>query len=188
MPRSRRGRLTDALLIPIRSGATSCRVPRGPVSESQFVESTLVHISTSTVLIEARPATVWAVITEAAYVKQWQYGSVLRTDWKVGSLIHFTSEWEGRIFEQWGTVLRFNPPLELRYSLFAPRPDVEDRPENYFTMIYTLEAVGGETLLTITQEDPREEASTEEVGGEENPILTALKQLAESVESITQSR
>jgi len=37
-----------------------------------------------------------------------------------------------------GTVLEFTPYTSLRYSLFAPRPGMEDKPENYFTMSYSL--------------------------------------------------
>jgi uncharacterized protein YndB with AHSA1/START domain len=146
-----------------------------------------VRTSTSKVRIEARPKTVWAALTDSEHVKRWQYGSVLRTSWTVGSPIRFTSEWEGQTFEQWGTVLEFEPPTQLRYSLFAPRPGLEDRPENYFTMTYTLQAEGAVTVLTITQEDPREpptdQPADDEVSeDEENPILDALKKLAESME------
>lgn len=142
-----------------------------------------MQVSSSTVEIEARPETVWAVVTEPEHVKQWQYQSVLDTDWKEGSPVRFTSKWEGKTFEQWGTVLLVDPPSELRYSLFAPRPGLDDRPENYFTMIYKLEANDdGGTVLTLTQEDPREGAGEEQADEEENPVLNALKRLAESVE------
>lgn len=155
-----------------------------------LVESMLMRVSTSKVHIEARPQTVWAVVTDPAYVKQWQYGSVLHTTWTVGSPVRFTSEWKGQTFEQWGTVLAVEPPARLRYSLFAPRPGLEDQPENYFTMIYTLAAVDGGTDLTITQEDPREVgggegSDNEESNDEENPVLAALKRVAESVEATT---
>ncbi|MDQ6840619.1 MAG: SRPBCC domain-containing protein [Actinomycetota bacterium] len=73
-----------------------------------------MHVFTSKAHIEARPGTVWAVVTEPEHVKQWQYGSMLVTDWSVGSPIRFTSEWEGQTFEQWGTVLLVDPPSQLR--------------------------------------------------------------------------
>lgn len=95
--------------------------------------------STSHVQIEAPRETVWAVVTQPGYVKQWQYGSNLDTDWSVGSPIRFRSEWDGQVFEQWGTVLQVDAPHRLQYSLFAPRPGLEDRPENYFITTYTLE-------------------------------------------------
>ena len=50
----------------------------------------------------ARRVVVWAVITESAYVQQWQYGSALSTDWSTGSPIRFTTEWEGDHFRTVG--------------------------------------------------------------------------------------
>jgi len=136
----------------------------------------------STVRIDAPLETVWRVVTEPGYVKQWQYGSTLDTDWTVGSRIRFSSEWEGQRFEQWGTVLTVEEPHRVIYSLFAPRPGLEDRPENYFTMTYELNEDEGGTLLAIVQDDPRPLVADEPDPSPEgdNPILLALKQVAES--------
>ena len=119
-------------------------------------------------------------LTKPEFVKLWQYGSDLQANWDVGSKIKFVTEWEGKIFEQWGTVLAFNPPTELRYSLFAPRPDLEDKPENYFNMTYSLTADDGKTKLEIIQEDNRPNAVQEKEQGEENPVLKMLKEVAET--------
>ncbi|MFB8004052.1 SRPBCC domain-containing protein [Nocardia sp. NPDC056000] len=135
---------------------------------------------TSKVRIEAPREIVWAVLTDPEYVRQWQYGSVLSTDWSIGSPIRFTTEWDGTTFEQWGTVLLVDSPARLRYSLFAPRPELEDKPENYFTMGYALEDDAGATELTITQEDPRETDGVEGDDEGESPVLAALKALAEA--------
>jgi uncharacterized protein YndB with AHSA1/START domain len=122
---------------------------------------------------------VWNTITKPELVKLWQFGSDLQTDWKVGSKIKFVTEWEGNLFEQWGTVLEFTPMSQLRYSLFAPRPDLDDKPENYFEMIYTLSEEEGKIKLKIIQEDKRPNAVQEEIQGEENPILKLLKDISE---------
>jgi len=133
----------------------------------------------SSITINATLQRVWDTLTQAELVKLWQYGSDLQTSWEVGSKIRFVTEWEGKIFEQWGTVLEFTPTSKLRYSLFAPRPDLEDKPENYFEMIYILTADNGQTKLEIIQEDNRPDAVQEDEQGEENPILVMLKQIAE---------
>ena len=133
----------------------------------------------SSITINASLQKVWDIITQPEFVKLWQYGSDLQTNWKVGSKIKFVTEWDGKIFEQWGTVLEFTPTSKLRYSLFAPRPDLEDKPENYFEMIYSLTADHGQTKLEIIQEDSRPNAVKEEEQDEENPILSMLKQIAE---------
>lgn len=129
--------------------------------------------------IAASPERVWQVLTDPTLVAQWQYGSALTTDWSAGSSIRFRSEWQGQVFEQWGTVLEVVPGQKLRYNLFAPRPDLEDKPENYFVMEYLLSEEGEQTLLEIVQLDERPGAKQEPVQGEENPILKMLKDLAE---------
>lgn len=134
----------------------------------------------SVIKINASPPKVWDALTQPALVKRWQYGSDLITDWKEGSSIRFESEWQGKIYEQWGKVLEVKPNHLIKYSLFAPRPDLEDKPENYFTMSYVLTAENGQTKLEIIQEDNRPGAVQEEPQGEENPVLQTLKKIAES--------
>ncbi|MEP7197096.1 MAG: SRPBCC domain-containing protein [Saprospiraceae bacterium] len=134
----------------------------------------------SRITINATAKKVWDSLTKPEYVKLWQFGSYLQTNWEIGSKIKFVTEWEGNTFEQWGTVLEFSPTQKLRYSLFAPRPGLEDRPENYFEMIYSLSSENGQTKLEIVQEDNRPNAIQEDEQGEENPILKMLKELAET--------
>jgi hypothetical protein len=123
---------------------------------------------------------VWAALTEPDIVKKWQYGSDLITDWQVGSSIQFRAEWEGNVFEQWGTVLEVVPNKIIKYSLFAPRPDLEDKPENYFTMSYILTKENRLIKLEIIQEDNRAGAKQAEPQGEENPVLKNLKSIIEN--------
>ena len=133
----------------------------------------------SRLTINASKEKVWLALTNPDKVKAWQFGSDLITDWKVGNEIRFKSEWNGQIFEQWGTVVEFDPYEKLKYTLFAPRPDLEDKPENYFEMEYKLINIKNGTELTITQEDNRPGAKQEPEQGEENPVLKVLKDLIE---------
>jgi uncharacterized protein YndB with AHSA1/START domain len=134
----------------------------------------------STIKINASTQKVWDTITKPELVKLWQYGSDLLTTWEIGSDIKFRTEWEGKVFEQWGKVLEMRPNELVKYSLYAPRPDLEDKPENYFIMTYVLTHQDGQTQLKIIQEDNRPNAAQEEPQGEENPVLKSLKELAEA--------
>jgi uncharacterized protein YndB with AHSA1/START domain len=125
----------------------------------------------STIVLNAPVEKVWNTLTQPELVKKWQYGSDLITDWKIGSEIRFKNEWEGQVFEQWGKVLEVVPTQKIKYSLFFPGPELEDKPENYFIMSYLLSEENQKTKLEIIQEEPQ---------GEENPILQALKNLIES--------
>ena len=134
----------------------------------------------STIVLDVPIEKVWNALTQPDLVKQWQYGSDLITDWIVGNEIRFRNEWEDQVFEQWGTVLEVIPNQKIKYSLFFPRPELEDKPENYFIMSYILSEENQKVKLEILQENNRPGAIQEEPQGEENPVLQGLKTLIES--------
>ncbi|OXB01140.1 ATPase [Flavobacterium oncorhynchi] len=134
----------------------------------------------STTILNASIEEVWNALTKPDLVKQWQYGSELITDWKTGNEIRFRNEWEGQVFEQWGSILEIVPNQKIKYSLFFPRPELEDKPENYYIMSYILFEESNKVKLQIIQEDNRPGAVQEEPQGDENPILQSLKTLVEN--------
>jgi uncharacterized protein YndB with AHSA1/START domain len=136
--------------------------------------------SDSTVTILAPAKKVWLALTSPGLVKHWQYGSDLLTTWEIGTPIIFRNEWNGRVFEQKGKVLEFLPESRLKYSLFFPRPDLQDIPEHRIFMTYELTESEGVTSLLVRQEDPRPSAPVEAPGGDEGPdVLSGLKELVE---------
>ncbi|MDX6181702.1 SRPBCC family protein [Flavobacterium sp. Fl-77] len=135
--------------------------------------------SKSTILINASKDKVWDALTKPEIVKQWQYGSDLITDWEVGSEIRFRNEWDNKVFEQWGKIIAIVPHKLIKYSLFFPRPDLEDKEENYFIMSYILSDDDDRIKLEIVKEDNRTGAVIEKDSGEENPVLKALKEIIE---------
>jgi uncharacterized protein YndB with AHSA1/START domain len=139
-----------------------------------------VKTSESVVKIRAPARKVWLALTVPDLVKQWQYGSDLHTTWEPGTPIIFRNEWNGQTFEQNGTVIEFTPESRLKYSLFFPRPDLQDIPEHHFFMTYELTESDGATSVVFRQEDPRPSPPNESSGGEEGPdVLSNLKELVE---------
>ncbi|MFA6150056.1 MAG: SRPBCC family protein [Chitinophagaceae bacterium] len=134
----------------------------------------------SSILVNASRERLWNVLTQPEFVKQWQYGSELTTSWEEGTPIAFRTVWDGKVMEQWGEILEVHPLELIKYSLFAPRPGLEDKPENYFVMHYIIEKEKGVTKLQIIREDNRPGAVQEAEQGEENPVLKMLKELAEA--------
>ena len=136
--------------------------------------------SDSVVEIVAPASKVWSALTEPGLVKQWQYGSDLLTTWEPGSPIVFRNEWNGQVFEQKGNVIEFTPRSRVKYSLFAPRPDLPDGAEHFFFMTYELNERGDTTTVLIRQEDPRPAPPNESSDGEAGPnVLSLLKELVE---------
>ena len=133
----------------------------------------------STITLDASIQKVQDTLTKPELVKLWQYGNELITNWNVGIDIRLRTEWEGKVFEQWRKILEIPPNQLIKYNLFSPRPDLEDRPENHF-MHYILSGENGRTKLEILQEHNRPNAIQEEPQGEENPILKSLKNVVET--------
>ena len=136
----------------------------------------------STLYINSTVENVWNVLTKPELVKQWQYGSDLVTDWKVGSEIRFRNQWEDKIFEQWGRIIEVNPHTLIKYSLFFPRPDLEDKPENYVIVTYELEEKENATRLTIRQENIPDEKTKAHSAENWKKVMTGLKKLVEEQE------
>ena len=132
---------------------------------------------TATVTTKASAEKVFDALTQPEFVKKWQYGRVVTTDWKEGNEIRFRTEVEGYVTEQWGTVLAVRKNELIRYSLFTPRTDMEDKPENYNVTSYVLTTVGGQTKIELIQEDNRPSGFTPQTL---KGILVALRNVAES--------
>ena len=134
-------------------------------------------INVSAILIQASTQKVFDALTKPELVKLWQYGRAVTTDWKPGSEIKFSTEWEGNVLEQWGTVLDTRTNELIKYNLFTPAPGHEDKAENYCITSYVLTNDNGQTRLEIIQEDNRPNAFTP---GTLEPILVSLKKIVEA--------
>lgn len=135
--------------------------------------------ATKSIVINAAPERVWRALTDPAEVKQYMWGSEVVTDWKQGSPIVYRGEWEGKPFEDKGTILEIDPPRWLKTSYFSPLSGKEDKPENYNIVSYRVEKEGAGSKLTVTQtNNPSEKAKTR-AEGNWGMVLEAIKKMIE---------
>lgn len=135
----------------------------------------------TSVTIDAPTEKVWQALTDPAKVKQYLHGTEMSTDWKEGSRITWRGEWQGRAYEDKGTVLDVKPLRLLRYTHWSPMGGSEDRPENYHTVTYELSGEDGKTTLTLTQDNnPTQEEADKMAANNWAPVLQGLKNVAES--------
>jgi uncharacterized protein YndB with AHSA1/START domain len=113
--------------------------------------------SKTTVTFEAPIEKVWNGLTDPAIVKAYFFGTNLKSDWKVGSPITFSGEWEGKTYVDGGTILEIDPPKLLKYSYWSSMSGTEDKPENYNDITYELDEKDGITTLVITQDGVKNE-------------------------------
>ena len=132
---------------------------------------------TADIKINASTQKVFAALTKPELIKLWQYDRVLTTKWTTGSEIKFTTAADGKLFEQWGTVLEVRPNELIKYNLFTPLPGLEDMIENYSVTSYVLTSDHGQTKVEIIQEDNRSGGFTPV---SLKPILVKLKKVVET--------
>lgn len=116
-------------------------------------------IATASIDIAADPAAVWEALVTPERIARYMFGAEVVTDWKPGSTIVWRGEWNGRAFEDHGSVLRFEPLLAVAYSHFSPLSGKPDVPENYHNVTVELDPGSSGTRVTLTQDN---NASTSE--------------------------
>lgn len=120
----------------------------------------LNHIATYQATINAPVEKLWDALTNPDLVKQYLFGAKQETDWKVGSGIIWTGEYEGTAYLDKAVVKEFIPNKKLSYSYLSSWSGLEDKPDNYLLVMYELQQVQAAVLLTITQSNYDAEKAT----------------------------
>jgi uncharacterized protein YndB with AHSA1/START domain len=135
--------------------------------------------ATASLDIQAPLAVVWDAITNPEIVKQYFFGTNLVTDWKVGSPLLFRGEWQGKSYEDRGTVLAFEPMKSLTYNYWSSFSGLEDKPEQRQIIRYHLESAHGGVRITIHQSNVDTQARADHSATNWCSVLQALKNLLE---------
>lgn len=142
-----------------------------------------VIIAKASTQIHAPLSKVWEALTNPAIIKQYFFGTNTHTDWKVGSPITFTGEWQGKTYEDKGKVLEFIPNEKISYTYWSSMSGMEDKPENYVIVNYFVADSGsGKTTVTITQENIPDEKMREHSEENWKTVLRSMKDLLEQKE------
>ncbi|MBC7389700.1 MAG: SRPBCC domain-containing protein [Opitutaceae bacterium] len=136
-------------------------------------------ISKKTISLKSNPGTVWNALTNPSIIKEWLYGTDTITDWKEGSPIKFVGEWEGKKYEDKGTVLHVAHEKQVRYTYWSSMSGLEDLPQNYAHITYDLEQDGDQVLLTITQDNIAKEETKKHSDANWAQVLNKIKELVE---------
>jgi len=101
--------------------------------------------------IDALVDDVWFALTDPAAIARWMAGSHVVTDWRPGSPITWSGEFEGVAYEDRGEVLDAAPGTLLRYRHVTPARD--DRPERGHVVTVRLEGVDeNRTRVSLAQD------------------------------------
>jgi uncharacterized protein YndB with AHSA1/START domain len=135
------------------------------------------------IYIKTTPERLWQAITDPAMRARYSFGVETRSDWAQGSSYESVHPGAGvRIAE--GENVEVDPPRRLVQSFTALWSD-EVKSEGASTVTWEIEPVGDDSCqLTVTHSDLRDDANAELYGGWPM-ILSGLKTLLETGESLT---
>jgi uncharacterized protein YndB with AHSA1/START domain len=137
-------------------------------------------VATAETTVEAPPSKVWSALTDPELISRYMMGSHVETDWRPGSPISWRGEYEGKSYEDRGEVLEVVPERLLTVTHFSPLSGEEDEPENYHTVSYTLDDAGGNTRITLTQDNNASEQAAARSAETWSQLLAGLKEVVES--------
>lgn len=136
--------------------------------------------ATITTKIDAPTGKVWRALTDPEIIKQYLFGTDAKSSWKVGEPITFSGAWEGKFYEDKGTVLQIEPEKVLQYSYWSNASGVEDRPENYTIVNFELTPEGDSTILKLTQTGAKDEEAIEHSKKNWQMVMEGMKKILEN--------
>jgi uncharacterized protein YndB with AHSA1/START domain len=136
-------------------------------------------IATAETEITASPARVWSALTDPAQIKRYMFGSEVETDWEPGGTIVWKGEYQGRAYQDKGRVVEVEPERRLVLTHFSPLSGQDDVPENYHTLTFVLEAGGGGTRLSLSQDNNASEEEAAHSRDNWAAMLSGLKSFIE---------
>ncbi len=136
-------------------------------------------VARASVTIEAPRAEVWRALVDSATVEKYMFGAKVASDWREGSPVTWSGEWQGRPYEDKGTVLEARPDRRLRYTHFSPLSGLPDVPESYHTVTIELSGEGPRTQVTLEQDNCPSEQAREEYRKNWAGMLASLKKVVE---------
>jgi uncharacterized protein YndB with AHSA1/START domain len=135
--------------------------------------------ATATTQIAASTSDVWSALTRPEAIKQYMFGTDVRSTRKIGDAITWSGEYNGRKYRDKGEILALDPERKLSYSHYSPLSGKADEPENYHTVTIRLRDGEDGTQITLTQDNNPDAKSKAESEKNWSAMLAGLKRYVE---------
>jgi len=136
-------------------------------------------VAKASTTINAPAAEVWHALVNPKKIKEYMFGTNVASDWKKGSPIVWKGEWQGKKYEDKGTILKLERERVLQYSHFSPLSGLPDKLENYHTVTIELSPKGKQTIVSLSQDNNATEQERQHSEKNWGMMLSGLKQLLE---------
>jgi uncharacterized protein YndB with AHSA1/START domain len=137
------------------------------------------HVAHAETEISASPEQVWGALTDPAAISRFMFGSQVDTDWRLGSTITWTGEYDGRPFQDKGEILEIDEPSRLRMTHYSPMSGRPDEPESYHQLDYRLESTDAGTRLTLDQDGNSSQEQADQFAANWQMMLDQVKEYVE---------
>jgi uncharacterized protein YndB with AHSA1/START domain len=135
------------------------------------------HVS---VTINAQAMVVYKAITTPATIKKYLMGTTVTSDWKEGSPIGYTGEYNGKTYHDKGVIKKMVPENIFQTTYWSSMSGKEDIPENYNLVTYSLHAEKDKTEVTLIQDNIADEKEQAHVTENWKAVLNKLKEVVEN--------
>ena len=132
------------------------------------------------ILISAAKSKIWDALTNPQQIKKYLFGTKTECDWKKGSRLTFSGEYQGQKYEDHGTILQIEKEKLIRYDYWSSFSGVPDLPENYSVITYELKPKDDAILLSLTQQGFVSQQAFEHSAKNWSMVLDEIKKIAES--------
>jgi uncharacterized protein YndB with AHSA1/START domain len=133
--------------------------------------------------INAPTDRVWKALTTPDLIKKWFFGVDTKTDWAEGSPIVHRGEYQGKPYEDKGTILKVDPGRRIVHTHWSPSSGLPDIPENYEEVTWELSEREGRTELVVSEVNLPSEKAKSISEQSWSAALTNLKELLEDERS-----
>ncbi len=137
-------------------------------------------LAEATITIRADRNQVWKALVDPPSIKKYMFGTTVVSDFRRGSPIIWKGEWQGKSYEDKGTVLRVETGRLIQYTHYSPLSGAPDVPENYHTVTVELSGAGQDTRVTLTQDHNANDQEREHSQKNWEMMLESLKKYVES--------
>jgi uncharacterized protein YndB with AHSA1/START domain len=137
-------------------------------------------VATCAITTDAPRSAVWKALIDPAAVKQYMFGADVRSDWKVGSAITWSGEFNGKAYKDTGEVLQADPGRLLQYTHVSTPSGKPRQSEDYHIVTIELEDAGRGTRLTLKQNNNQTEEARQHAEQNWKTMLDGLKKVVEA--------
>ena len=134
------------------------------------------HVAKASTKIHASGDDVWKALTDPQAIKQYMFGADVASDWRVGSRITWSGEFQGKPYKDTGQVLEAVTGRRLVYSHVSGS---SGKAGAEHTVTIDLANEGDETQVSLMQDNNPDEDSRRHAEKNWNTMLDGLRKYVE---------